>query len=67
MVELAEILRVDLIERRISRVSCIAAVGAPFAVDGAGLAANAGPGTAENDNRHDESAQVECRHGVDLL
>ena len=36
--ELAEIRGVDLIERRIARVSGVAAVGTPFAVQRAGLA-----------------------------
>ena len=43
--ELAEIRRVDLIERRIARVPRVAAVGAPFTVERAGLAAKADAGT----------------------
>ena len=38
--ELAEIVRVDLVERRIVRVSKISAVGAPLSVSRSGLAAN---------------------------
>ncbi len=59
--ELAEIRGVDLIERRITRVSGVAAVGAPLAVERAGLAVENGGGRDADRNRDNSSEQPE-RH-----
>src|SRR5688572_31907443 len=53
--ELAEIRRIDLIERRIARVTGVAAIGSPFAVQRARLAVEADGGNAqghEGDTQH---------------
>ena len=56
--ELAEVVGGDLIERRVARVACVAAVGRPFAFFGARLPAHTDNGDGKHENERNQRRQV---------